>query len=183
MEARHLGAIFAERPLLSLPAQLKSCWRPPGLFSRTCLLSAAMVLDDLIVTVMLPLLCLRLTMPQAPHAPPLWAAFFTAVAVGASGVGRLTVYACATRLCDMTVLAGGGPRGRRRRRRATGRASTRAASTRRPRTTPARGGVGGDAPDDHAILIHPHVFTPSRARASARLGIDRADERPRATSP
>ena len=91
------GRIYHSRPALALSAHCRKCWRLRGLLARSCLLATALVIEDAVATVALPLLCvIYLRMPQTPD-PLLWSAVCTCVAIGAMRVGRLTIAACASR--------------------------------------------------------------------------------------
>ena len=91
------GRLFSRRPLLSLPWRARQAWRrgSRGVLSRTALLAAANVLEELTVSVALPWLCLGLPRPGAPASPLLWSALYATVAVAALRVGVLSAARCA----------------------------------------------------------------------------------------
>ena len=73
-------------------------WRRcDGARAHVCLLALAHVVEDAVVSVALPLLCLRLSLPQTPSAL-LWAALCTCVAICACRIGRLAVRLAVDRL-------------------------------------------------------------------------------------
>jgi hypothetical protein len=73
-----------------------------------CVHSLALVYEDAVVTVLVPLLCLSLQLPSSP-SPLLWAAACATVAVGALRLGGLLVTAGAARLRPRRTMRGFAP--------------------------------------------------------------------------
>ena len=88
--AKKRAPIFERRPIFSLPYHLRRGWRVRGLLSRVCLVACAVIIEDGIATVVIPLLCLTLELPQSP-APILWSAVCAVLSIAACRLGRLAV--------------------------------------------------------------------------------------------
>ena len=78
--------IYDTHPVRALAANLRRGWRLKGWLSHTTLLALACVVEDALVSVVLPMVCLRLAMPSSAP-PPLWAALCTTLAVSALRLG------------------------------------------------------------------------------------------------
>jgi hypothetical protein len=88
-----LTRIYDTHPARALGANLRRGWRLKGWLSRTTLLALACVVEDALVSVALPMVCLRLAMPSSAP-PPLWAALCTTLAVSALRIGVRLVDCC-----------------------------------------------------------------------------------------
>ena len=91
------GRLFKHRPVFTLRKHIKRTWYVQGMISRAAFLAFALVIEDAIITVGLPLLCFGLPQPHTP-APMLWAAVCTTLAVGLTRLGRHTYTACIAHL-------------------------------------------------------------------------------------
>ena len=92
-----LTRIYDTHPARALAANLRRGWRLKGWLSRTTLLALACVVEDALVSVVLPMVCLRLAMPSSAP-PPLWAALCTTLAVSALRIGVRLVDCCAEQI-------------------------------------------------------------------------------------